>query len=153
MNKIPPEKFFEILGEMWRDICLIEFLMRSAIAQKEGDVSKFPLPPYIKDKEYDEYPRSFGFHLFGDVALEFNRLFPKLAIPQELIDLRNAMAHGLVVEIGQDGVDRLIKFREQKKTKKLKVEFSLTLEVVRIETIRASLRNLRRFIAIEAADK
>lgn len=153
MDKIPSEKFFEILGETWRDICIIEFLMRCAIAQKEGDVSKFPPPPYIKDKEYDDYPRSFSLHLFSDVATEFNRLFPNLAIPQELINLRNAMAHGLVAEIDRDGVNRIIKFREQKKSKKLKVEFSLTLEAVRIEAIRASLKKLRRLIAIEAGDK
>ncbi len=152
MNKVTPEKFFEILGETWRDICLIEFLMRCAIAQTEGDVSKFPLPPYEKDVEYDDYPRAFSLPMFGDVVVEFNKLFPRLALPQEMIDLRNAMAHGLVTEINHDGVDRLIKFRKQK-SGKLKVEFSLTLEIVRIESIRAALRNLRRSIAIVASDK
>ncbi len=152
MNKPFPEKFFEILGETWRDICLIEFLMRCAIAQKNGDSSKFPLPPYLKDVEYDDYPASFALPMFGDVAIEFNKLFPELALPQELIDLRNAMAHGLVIEINHDGVDRLIKFRKQK-SGTLKVEFALTLEIVRIESIRTVLRNLRRFIAIEAGDK
>lgn len=152
MSKISPEKFFEIFGETWRDICLIEFLMRCAIAQKNGDSSNFPQPPYLKDTEYDDYPASFALPMFGDVATEFNKLFPKLALPQELIDLRNAMAHGLVIEISHDGVDRLIKFRKQK-SGKLKVEFSLTLETIRIESIRAELRNLRRSIAIEAGDK
>jgi len=152
MTKLSPEKFFEILGETWRDICLIEFLMRCAIAQKNGDVSKFPQPPYLKDAEYDDFPESFALPMFGDVVMAFNKLFPKLAIPQDLVDLRNAMAHGLVIEINHDGVDRLIKFRKQK-SGKLKVEFSLTLETIRIESIRTELRNLRRFIAKEAGDK
>lgn len=152
MSKVPPEKFFEILGETWRDICLIEFLMRCAIAQKQGDISKFPQPPYEKDMEFDDYPKSFSLDGFTDVVKKFNTNFPTLAIPRELIDLRNAMAHGLVIEIDNDGIDRLIKFRKQK-NKKLKIEFSLTLETVRIETIRASLKNLRRLIAIEAGDR
>lgn len=151
MNKVPPEKFFEILGEMWRDICSIEFLMRCAIAQKNGDVSKFPPPPYLKDVEYDNYPESFALPLFSNVVMEFNKLFPELALSQELVDLRNAMAHGLVTEINNDGIDRLIKFRKQRNGK-LKVEFSLTLETSRIELIRAELRNLRRCIAKEAGD-
>jgi len=153
MNRAPSEKFFEILGEIWRDISLIEFLMRVCIAQKEGDIQKFPLPPYIKGKECDDYPKAFSLNYFNDVAKKFNHLFPGIAIPQELIDLRNAMAHGLIAEINRDGVDRLIKFRKQKSTEKLRIEFSLTLEVERIETIRASLRTLRQSLALNAADK
>lgn len=29
--------FFQCLGEIWRDVAAIEFLMRCAIAQAEGD--------------------------------------------------------------------------------------------------------------------
>ena len=73
------EKFFETLGEIWRDICLIEFLMRCALAQKLGDSDKFPKPPYTKNRVYKEYPKSFELHLFGDVAAKFNKEFPNLA--------------------------------------------------------------------------
>lgn len=152
MDKSSPEKFFGILGEIWRDICLIEFLMRCALAQKKGDISKFPMPPYEKGKEYSEYPDSFSIRVFGDVVTEFNESFPNLAIPDELIAFRNAMAHGLIAEIDHDGIDRLIKFRKQKNNN-LKVEFSMDLEIERIEVIKNSLQQLRRHVGVEAEDK
>lgn len=144
-------KFFEALGEVWRDLALIEFLMRCALAQKKGEVSKFPLPPYQKGREYENYPTSFSPRYFSDVAAEFNREFPNLAIPSELIELRNAMAHGLIAEVGNSGVDELIKFKEVKGL--LKVEFSMTLEEPRLQQIRQSLKELRRYIAKEATDQ
>ncbi len=30
------------MGEIWRDMCLIEFLMRCALARKEGDINELP---------------------------------------------------------------------------------------------------------------
>lgn len=72
------KEFFEILGGIWRDITLIEFLMRGALAQKNGDVHKMPAPPYTKGKVYKEYPKSFSYTQFNDVAKEFNKKFPKL---------------------------------------------------------------------------
>jgi hypothetical protein len=144
-------RFFETLGEIWRDITVIEFLMRCALARKEGDIIKFPQPPYKKGRIYQEYPSSFSLSYFGDVAIKFNKEFPKLAIPQELIDLRNAMAHGLISEINHSGIDELIKFKKQDNT--LKVEFSMKLEQKRINQIRQSLKELRQYIMLEVADK
>ncbi|MFA6397675.1 MAG: hypothetical protein WDK96_02405 [Candidatus Paceibacterota bacterium] len=146
------KEFFETLGEIWRDIALIEFLMRGALAQKEGDVNKWPNPPYTKGKIYIEYPKSFSHTHFSDVAKEFNKKFPKLAIPQELIDLRNAMAHGFIAEVNYSGIDEVVKFKKQKDNT-LMVEFSMPLEQKRIRQIRQSLYELRRYIALEAADK
>lgn len=146
------KEFFETLGEIWRDITAIEFLMRGALAQKEGDVYKMPKPPYTKGKIYTEYPKSFSCTYFNDVAQNFNKKFPKLAIPQELIDLRNAMAHGFIAQINNSGIDEVVKFRRQKDNT-LMVEFSMTLEPKRIAQIRQSLKELRRYIALEAADK
>lgn len=145
------ENFFATLGEMWRDICMIEFLMRCALAQKKGDGKKFPQPPYIKGKVYKEFPDSFALNLFSDVVSEFNREFPDSAIPQIVIDLRNAMAHGLIAEINRSGAEELVKFRKHKDG--LHVEFQTTLEIEKISTIRNSLSNVRRIIAKEAADK
>jgi len=82
--------------------------LRCAIAQKQGDISKFPQPPYEKDMEFDDYPMSFSLDGFTDVVKKFNTNFPSLNLPRELIDLRNAMARGLVIEINNDGIDRLI---------------------------------------------
>jgi len=145
------EKFFVILGEMWRDICLIEFLMRCALAQKKGDAKKFPQPPYKKGNVYKEFPDSFALNLFSDVAGEFNKEFPGCAIPQIIVDLRNAMAHGLIAEINRSGTEELVKFRKRKDG--LHVEFRTTLEVEKISTIRNSLSSIRRLIAKESADK
>ncbi len=146
------KEFFETLGEIWRDITLIEFLMRGALTQKEGDVNKWPKPPYNKGKIYNEYPKSFSYTYFSDVAQEFNKKFPKLTIPQELIDLRNAMAHGFISEINYSGIDEVVKFRKQKDGTLL-VEFSMTLEQKRIRQIRQSLKELRQHIMLVAADK
>lgn len=146
------KEFFETLGEIWRDITSIEFLMRCALAQKEGDANKFPQPPYDKGKIYSEYPKSFSHTYFGDVAKEFNQNFPELAIPQELIDLRNAMAHGLIAEVNHRGMDEVVKFKKQE-DHTLMIEFSMPLEQNRIRQIRKSLKELRQYIALEAADK
>ena len=144
--------FFECLGAIWRDITAIEFLMRGALAQKNGDVNLWPQTPYTKGKSYNRYPKSFSFKYFEEVAKKFNKEFPKLAIPQELIDFRNAMAHGCIFEIDNNGVDELIKFRKQKDNTLL-IEFSMPLEIKRIQQIRQSLMKLRRFIGQEASDK
>jgi len=146
------KEFFSTLGEVWRDITAIEFLMRAALSHKRGDISKWPKPPYNKGRIYKDYPESFKPTYFESLAKKFNKEFPKLAIPQELIDLRNAMAHGLIAEIDHGGVDELIKFRKQEDGT-LKIEFSMTLETKRINQIKQSLKEIRRYIAIEAADK
>lgn len=146
-------EFFEILGEIWRDITAIEFLMRCALAQRDGDASRLPKPPYEKGNIYREYPKSFSYESFGDVAEEFNKKFPQLAIPSELIGLRNAMAHGIIAKINHGEVDELVKFKKQKGDNALIVEFSMPLEQKRIEQIRQSLKKLRQHIMLEAADK
>lgn len=151
-TKSETKDFFELLGEIWRDITAIEFLMRAALAQKKSDVFKFPIPPFTKGKIYKDYPQSFGYQLFSDVAKEFNKEFPKLAIPQELIDLRNAMAHGLIFEINHSGNEQLVKFKKQKDNT-LKVEFSLNLDMKTLIQLRQSLMEMRRSIALEATDK
>ena len=143
-------EFFKCIGEIWRDITSIEFLMRCAIAKKEGEIKKFPKPPYKKGRIYTHYPESFSIGYFAEVAGKFNKYFPKLAIPQELIDLRNAMAHGLISEIDKKGFPELVKFRKSKKG--LEVEFIMTLEVTRIAKIRQSLKEIRRFIMKECDD-
>jgi hypothetical protein len=144
--------FFECIGEIWRDITAIEFLMRGALAQKNGDVHLWPDTPYTRGKSYTQYPKSFSFKYFDDVAKEFNKEFPRLAIPQELSDLRNAMAHGCIFKINNGEVDELIKFRKQNDNT-LQIEFSMPLEIERTKQIRKSLRELRRSIALEASDK
>jgi hypothetical protein len=125
--------------------------MRCALAQKDGDVSKFPQPPYTRRKEYSVYPKSFSLYSFGDVVEEFNKKFPELAIPAELVELRDAMAHGIISEIDRGGVDRLVKFKKQNGV--LTVGFSMSLESNRLQQIRQSLKELRRYVMKEAGDK
>lgn len=144
MNNQEVSRFFECLGEIWRDITAIEFLMRCAITKKDGDDNKFPAPPYIKGKIYKTYPKAFEHYSFEIVVAKFNKRYPNTQIPAEVVALRDAMAHGVTTEINNDGLTRLIKFKECKDCKELKVEFSLDLESTRIAQIRQSLGELRR---------
>lgn len=149
-------EFFQCIGEIWRDIAIMEFLMRCAIAQAEGDKHKMPRYPYLKGAEYVEYPRSFALRSFSDVVDEFVRAFPQFAATNPgfwtlLVDFRNAMAHGVIAEIGDSGVDELIKFKPEKG--KLVVEYSLPLEVQRLRQLRQSFKELRCHIMNEARDR
>lgn len=146
------KEFFACMGEIWRDVTSIEFLMRCALSQKNGDANLFLDRPYTKGKSYDKYPTSFSFNYFEKVVKEFNKEFPHLAISQELIEFRNAMAHGICAEIDNSAIDELVKFRKQKDNT-LKIEFSMPLEMNRIKQIKQSLMELRRYIALEASDK
>jgi len=150
-NEVETKEFFKCLGEIWRDITAIEFLMRACIAKKDGEINKFPKPPYEKGKIYSDCPNSFSIQGFSNVATKFNKYFTKLTIPQELIDLRHAMAHGIIAEVDKDGVDRLVKFNKNKNNE-LVVEFAMPLEKERIAQIRQSLRERRRHIGKEADD-
>ena len=145
--------FFEYLGEIWRDITAIEFLMRCAIAKKDGDIEKLPKPPYTKGKVYNSYPKSFFITAFEDLVKKFNEDFPKIELPPEFIELRHAIAHGLIVEVNNSGTTELIKFKPVSKSKNLKVEFNMPLEISKLAQIRQSLKELRRFIALEVDDK
>ncbi|MFA4818250.1 MAG: hypothetical protein WC621_00170 [Patescibacteria group bacterium] len=151
MNQDEVKKFFECLGEIWRDIMAIEFLMRCAIAKKDREINKLPKPPYTKKKIYNDYPKSFSNSSFGEITKKFNEYFPDISLPQELVQLRHAMAHGIIAEIDKNGVDQLIKFKINKQ-KKLEVEFSMILEPQRIDQIRQSLKELRRYIGQKADD-
>ena len=88
------ERFFECIGEIWRDITLIEFLMRCAIAKYDNDIDKLPKPPYVKNATYSLYPKSLGHFSFEVIVEKFNKRFPDLQIIPEITQLRNAMAHG-----------------------------------------------------------
>jgi hypothetical protein len=152
MNEKEISQFFECLGEIWRDVTAIEFLMRCAIAKKEGALSKFPQPPYNKGKIYKNYPDSFSHYNFETVTAKFNLLFPVIQIPQNFIDFRHAMAHGIIVQINNSGTEQLIKFRENKQLKELSVEFSLPLETKRLAQLRQSLHELKGYIMKEVDD-
>ena len=102
MNSQPHESdvkdFFQCLGEIWRDVAATEFLMRRAIAQKEGDITKLPQHPYSQGSEFIEYPRAFSIRYFSDVVKGFPKWFQGFAAPNAeawdlLIEFRNAMAH------------------------------------------------------------
>ena len=154
-NEAEVKNFLECLGEIWRDVTAIEFLMRCGVAKKDGDLQKLPKPPYTKWKMYKDYPKSFSNLSFEDVVKKFNKYYPKLSLPQEVIDLRHAMAHGLVAKIAGNDIEELVKFREIKNSqgnKELKVEFSMPLDQKRVVQIRQSLKELRRFIGQEVDD-
>lgn len=149
MKKDNTDLFFKYLWEIRRDITAIEFFMRCAIAKKDGEIDKFPKAPYIKNKLYNEYPDSFWHFSFEIITQKFNNRFPKLQIPKEIVELRDAMAHWIIAEIDNSNINQLIKFKENRNNKNLKVEFSLTLELARLAQINQSLKELRRYIAKE----
>ncbi len=145
-------QFFECLGEIWRDITAIEFLMRCAIAKKDKDIGLFPQPPYTQNRTYKDYPHSFSNFSFKIIVEKFNKRFPKISIPIEMVRLRNAMAHGIIAGINKNGIEHLVKFQENENEKELKVEFSLPLELKRLSMMRQSLKELRRYIMQVAKD-
>ena len=148
MNDIEKNQFFTYLWEIWRDITVIEFLMRCAIAKQDNDIHKFPKPPYVKGKIYKEYPQSFSDPSFKNITKKFNECFPKLSIPSEVVNFRNAMAHGIISEINISWVNELVKFK-QKKDKSLMVEFGMSLELEKLAQLRQSLNELRGYIMKE----
>ncbi len=143
--------FFECLGEIWRDITAIEFLTRCSIAKKDGETKEIPKPPFTKGDIYKKYPKSFSNLSFRIVVDKFNKRYPEIFIPSELVEFRDAMAHGVIAEIDKRGTEEIVKFRETGKV--LKVEFGMTLEPGRIAQIRQSLNELRVFIMKEVDDK
>jgi len=150
-DEVEVKEFFECLGEIWRDITAVEFLMRACIAKKDGEINKFPKSPYEKGKIYLDYPRSFSISHFEDLVTEFNKHFQNIQIPKEFANLRHAMAHGVIAEVDKDGVDRLVKFKKNKQNN-LEIEFNMPLERKRMAQIRQSLREIRRYISKEADD-
>ena len=146
------EIFFANLGEIWRDITAIEFLMRCAIAKFDNELEKFPKPPYEKGKIYKNVPKSFLISSFQKVKSEFNKKFPKDKFPQELVELRNAMAHGIISQINQKSFDQLVKFRNYQK-EDFKIEFQMNLEIERLMQIKKSLCELRRNLGKICNDK
>lgn len=150
-------EFFGYLGEILRDITAIEFLMRCAIAKKDWEILNFPKPPYSKDTIYTNYPNSFWHYSFEIIVQKFHKRFPKIEIPQDLVDMRNAIAHGMISEIWNNEIPQLVKFKEfetttEKNEKKLKVEFSMNLSQITLRDIRQSLNKLRRDIILVAGD-
>jgi hypothetical protein len=143
------EVFFQNIGEIWRDITALEFLMRCAIMYKDWDETKFPKPPYDKWKAYKIYPKSFESLGFEIIVTKFNKRYPNITIPTELIELRNAMAHWLITQINEWDTNQLIKFREDKDNKELVIEFSISLDLEKINAIKVELCNLRRIISAE----
>jgi hypothetical protein len=138
--------FFQDLGEIWRDITALEFLMRCAIAKYDGEESKFPKPPYEKGKSYKKYPKAFAHLSFEIVVEKFNNRFPEMIIAEEIVQLRDAMAHGITAEIDKSGKTQLVKFKEMKDSKELMVEFSIILESKRVAQLRHLLMELRRCV-------
>jgi hypothetical protein len=149
MQKKDISEFFECLGEVVRDIAAIEFIMRCAIAKKDGEESKFPKPPYAKGKVYKVYPKAFSIIRLEEIIEEFNDKFPKIKIPEEFKQLRHAFAHGIMAEIDGDGMMQLVKFKTQK-NRDLEVEFSMILTLEKMKELRIVLNNLRKKIAIDA---
>lgn len=122
--------------------------MRCAIAKHDKDSSKIPKPPFDIGVIYKDYPNSFSHYSFEMILIKFNKRFPKIAIPKEIVDFRDAMAHGMIAEINNSWVNELVKFKQQT-DKSLKVEFNMTLELDKLAQLRQSLRELRGYIIQE----
>jgi hypothetical protein len=90
------------------------------------------------------------------VVKEFVKTFPRSAEANpgfwtHLVEFRNAMAHGVIVEIGNSGIDELVKFRRRKG--KLVVEYQMRLEMQTLRQLRQSFKELRCHIMNEARDR
>ncbi len=107
--------------------------MRCAIARYDGEIKRFPLPPYTKGQIYKNPPDSFLHYNLETIVKKFTKRFPEIPIPQELIDFRHAMAHGIIARINTNPTDELIKFKETPGGKDIEVEFSLSLEMERLK--------------------
>jgi len=149
VHKDEIHEFFQCLGEIWRDVTRLEFLMRVAIARHDGEIDKFPMPPYKKEKFYSSYPKSFSHYSFAIIREKFNKRFPKVQIPLELVIFRDAMAHGAIFDINHEGIERLVKFKEinsetkeGKTEKQLKIEFELPLEIKTLKKLKSSIHDL-----------
>lgn len=148
MEKKDIPNFFECLGEVVRDIAAIEFIMRCALAKKDGEEKKFPKPPYTKGRVYPVYPKVFSIVRLEELIEEFNKKFPTIQISEEFKQIRHAFAHGIVAEIDKDGTMQLIKFKTQKK-KDLEVEFSMILDLEKMKKLRETLNSLRKKLVID----
>lgn len=144
---------FESLGEIWRDLTALEFLMRFGIAKKDGQEFDFPQPPYIKGKSYAVYPDAFkSSYGFEVIVNKWNSRFPTIHIPNEVAELRHAMAHGLMASWNGDDTEQLLKLKEKEDTDgvlKLFVENNISLERARLDQIRQSLKEMRQLIVRE----
>lgn len=138
--------FFAGIWEIWRDITAIEFLMRCAIAKKDKDDYKFPNPPYTKNKIYPNPPKSFLHSSFTIIVNKFNKRFPEISIPIILIELRNAMAHWLIVEIDDRGFDELVKFNKIEWINEIQVESNIKFDLITVKQIWQSIKELRKVI-------
>lgn len=143
MDNRGTSQFFECLGEIWCDITAIEFFMRCAIAKKEGQIIQFPKPPYTKGKIYENPPDSFLLGRFEDILTKFNGYFPEITIPKELMELRHALAHGMISRVGENNVDEIIKFKKISKKKEIEVEFNMPMDIKRMSQIRQSIHELK----------
>ncbi len=142
--------YFECIWEIWRDITLLEFLMRASIAKKDWEMELFPKPPYTKWKKYDKYPKSFHTkHSFEIIINKFNKRYPEIFIPKEILDLRNWMAHGVMASI-ENGIEQVIKFKTIEN--ELVIEFEMWLELSRLQQIRQSIKELKWYLMKIASD-
>lgn len=125
-------QFFAYLGEIWRDMTLIEFLMRCAIARYDGEINKFPKPPYSRGRVYTNPPDSFLHYNLETIVKKFTTRFPNIPISKEFINFRHAMAHGVISEINNSGTEELIKFKESTNGT-LEIEFHMPLETAKLK--------------------
>ena len=96
-NEAEVKNFFECLGEIWRDITFIEFLMRCAIAKKEGEILKFPKPPYEKGKVYNEYPKSFSNFSFSSFATCSTILVTSFSFNGRNLNIAHLLCNGSII--------------------------------------------------------
>jgi len=149
------EKMFQYLGEIYRDLGSIEFLMRCAVAQKENDLGgDFLQPPYENGKSYKQVPCAFRPRYFGRVLEMFLIHYPDMEdTVAGVLDLRNAVTHGLVAEVGHSGVTELVHLRGNKEGEGASIVYSLAFTEENLLFWRDRLQKLRRRIIHLAADK
>lgn len=139
--------FFKHIGEIWRDITSIEFLMRMAICIHKKQEKLFPKTPYLKGKEYEYFPDSFNIGNFEKLVTEFNNIFSDVQIPIEFVELRHAMAHGVISKLDGSDFETLVKFKTFEG--KLKIDFVQDLDSDYLLSLNSALSGVRRLITLK----
>lgn len=138
---------FQCLGEIWYNLSAIEFIMRCALSKKAGQENLFPKPPYQAGRTYSNYPNSFNLKYFSNVVDNFIDGQPNKDKWAEIVDFRNALAHGLIAEIDKSGKEELVHFKVN--GKQLQIKSARKIELENLKNIRDAAVSLRRHLAVD----
>jgi len=116
------------LGAILQNLLLLDYKIKSFLNTKDKNFQgKLPrFEDLQRGDEVNNPPKGFKQNFFGDTVDKFNAMAPsEVRIEEEIKDLRNALAHGIIASHDfpirpQHGTFKIVKQRYEKK--KLKIE-------------------------------